>query len=223
MPEPLNRKIKGGMVVLDKKTWCGILYRNSKKRAEKNSMAFDISEDYLQRLWVNGDGKCALTGIRFSCDGADSAARRPFAPSLDRIDRRKGYIKRNVRIVCVAVNMALFTWGENVFDEVVKARRDVLALQYFEEKIPPKTISTPGLIQDFSEDKFMDRLSPRGRIESFFGLCPGWFCRREKAGLPVPTPHSTKEYPSGARRYLYEPEVVAEFLNYNAGSREWRP
>ena len=35
-------------------------------------------------------------------------------PSIDRINATKGYTKDNVRIVCLAANVAMMQWGENV-------------------------------------------------------------------------------------------------------------
>ena len=48
-------------------------------------------------------------------------ARRPFAPSLDRIDSSGGYTRDNTRLVCQAVNFALNAFGEDIFREVVLA------------------------------------------------------------------------------------------------------
>jgi hypothetical protein len=42
-------------------------------------------------------------------------ARRPFAPSLDRIDSRQAYSRRNCRLILQAVNFALNAWGDDVF------------------------------------------------------------------------------------------------------------
>jgi hypothetical protein len=47
----------------------------------------------------------------------------PYAPSLDRIDCRKGYTKDNVRIVVYALNVMLMDWGEVVFSRVAASYR----------------------------------------------------------------------------------------------------
>lgn len=51
---------------------------------------------------------------------------RPFAPSLDRIDARKGYTTDNVRLVAWVVNHALGDWGEEVFAKIARAYVDRL-------------------------------------------------------------------------------------------------
>jgi hypothetical protein len=53
-------------------------------------------------------------------------ARRPFAPSLDRIDSNQPYSRRNCRLVLQAVNFALNAWGDDVFlaiaEDAIKLR-----------------------------------------------------------------------------------------------------
>ena len=88
---------------------------------EAKHQIWSISE-FLSALWNDQEGACALTYLRFRETDKNDGERRPFIPSVDRIDRREGYIKDNVRLVCVAVNKALFTWGESVLDEIVIAR-----------------------------------------------------------------------------------------------------
>jgi hypothetical protein len=67
-------------------------------------------------------GRCALTGLPFDLrEIGTGRARRPFAPSLDRIDGEGGYTKDNVRLVCQAVNFALNRFGEDVFYEIAEA------------------------------------------------------------------------------------------------------
>ena len=56
-----------------------------------------------------------------------------------------GYLKNNVRFVCVAVNMALFTWGEKIFDTIVMARIEkcspiVDKVQIIKQKEPKDTL-----------------------------------------------------------------------------------
>ena len=64
-------------------------------------------------------GRCALSGLQFDLRSVGSGkARRPFAPSLDRIDSTGGYTQDNVRLVCQAVNFALNAYGEDVFRDI---------------------------------------------------------------------------------------------------------
>ena len=67
-------------------------------------------------------GRCAITGLPFNLRVVGSgAARRPFAPSLDRIDSDSGYTRDNTRLVCQVVNFALNSYGEDVFLEIAIA------------------------------------------------------------------------------------------------------
>jgi hypothetical protein len=57
-----------------------------------------------------------LTGLQFRETSVGSGkARRPYAPSLDRIEPEKPYTRRNCRLVLQAVNFALNAFGDDVF------------------------------------------------------------------------------------------------------------
>lgn len=49
------------------------------------------------------------------------AARKAYAPSLDRIDPEKPYLRDNCRLVRVCVNFALNAFGDEVFEEMTEA------------------------------------------------------------------------------------------------------
>lgn len=95
------------------------IFRNTQKRARKFHLKFKITEKYLKDLWDLNEGKCGLTQIEFSDKIVGKTKRRPYAASLDRIDSNEGYTIKNTRLICQAVNMALFVWGDDVFDNVV--------------------------------------------------------------------------------------------------------
>jgi hypothetical protein len=80
-----------------------------------------IPADVVRDAVADADGKCAITGIPFS--GAEDAPgrRRPWVPTLDRIDPSKGYVAGNVRLICCAANIALNDWGDDVFWQMVEA------------------------------------------------------------------------------------------------------
>jgi len=67
----------------------------------------------LWSKWIKQQGKCKLTGLKF--DLRSGIGRLPFSPSLDRINSKKGYTKRNTRLVCVHINEALNTYGLPTF------------------------------------------------------------------------------------------------------------
>lgn len=87
----------------------------ARKRAIKKSSEQDLSKGEAEALWLRCNGKCEVTGIPFSLDNSDTGStRRPWAPSIDQIESGKGYTIANVRVVCIAVNIAMNQWGENV-------------------------------------------------------------------------------------------------------------
>lgn len=98
-----------------------IILDSCKQRSKINSYQFELDMEYLQELYENQGGKCAVTGIEFSLDKNPSFRKRPFAPSLDRVDCNLGYIKSNVRFVCVVVNIAINEFGDQVFDKMCKS------------------------------------------------------------------------------------------------------
>lgn len=109
--------------------WVNKLLKQTEKRAKKNNLNYDLTRNFLIQLFEKQEGKCALTLMHFKIlpeKTTETEKRRPFIPSIDRISSNKGYTKENVRLVCLAVNMALFTWGDSVFDEVVTSRIEVL-------------------------------------------------------------------------------------------------
>lgn len=82
-----------------------------------------LREDDIRSLWEQCNGCCSLTGLPFSNEPCGSgAAKRAFAPSIDRIDLTKPYTRANCRFVLVAVNFALNAFGDEVFDRIVEAR-----------------------------------------------------------------------------------------------------
>jgi len=203
------------MTALSKEKWCGTIFRQSKRRAVKHSLDFNIELNYLYKIWEKQDGRCALTDMAFSLKDVDSSKRRPFIPSLDRIDRKKGYTKGNVRIVTVAVNMALFTWGDSVFDEVAMLRVSKLNSASKVRSVihQPKVENIPR------EDKLMSR----GFCESFFGLKGGWFNGREKLGLDIPPAFSKENRGGGNIWYKYKKDDVDDFLRKHPETRKFVP
>lgn len=87
-------------------------------------LEFDLTFEWLSRCWAEQNGCCLLTGIPLDIETPvrDAGVRvmNPFSPSLDRIDCRKGYTQANTRLVCVAANLAINTFGSEVFDKVVE-------------------------------------------------------------------------------------------------------
>lgn len=84
-------------------------------RAKKRLISFDLEPSDIQRRIDLGS--CEMSGIPFDL----SKPRGWNAPSLDRIDSRKGYTKENVRVVLYAINVMANTWGTDKILEIASA------------------------------------------------------------------------------------------------------
>lgn len=76
------------------------LWRSAKDRAARKGVPFDLTKEYLSTIWL---GHCAVTGMPFRT--GEGFGPKFFSPSLDRIEREKGYVEGNVRFVIWAVNV----------------------------------------------------------------------------------------------------------------------
>ena len=76
----------------------------------------------LVALWEECEGKCAVTKLPFSfaLEGS-SLVKRAYAPSLDRIQAGGRYSRANCRLVMVAVNFAMNSWGLDVYLKLASA------------------------------------------------------------------------------------------------------
>lgn len=106
-------------------SWTRPLWAAAKKNAAARGIAFDLTEDDVAQMVQQSRGRCAVTGIAMSIErGAlpiGRKMRRPWAPSIDRIQSSDGYSRENCRIVCCAANYAMSQWGEAVLIEMAKA------------------------------------------------------------------------------------------------------
>lgn len=103
-----------------KAQWIRLL-DNARARALRRGEQFPLTKPQFFNLVARSRNRCELTGIRFSWKRVPGLRIRPFAPSLDRIDRSLGYNRSNLRLVCAALNIAINEWGEDVFREIASA------------------------------------------------------------------------------------------------------
>jgi hypothetical protein len=96
------------------------VYWRAQKGAKKRSIPFELSKDEYRQIVARANGHCEVTGVVFELTISGSADRRPFAPSLDRIDSSGHYTAGNCRLVCGIVNAALGAWGEDIFWRMVR-------------------------------------------------------------------------------------------------------
>lgn len=98
----------------------GVIYTYCKRNAKARGIAFDLTRADLAAMWARCRGRCELTGIKLDVLRVTGCKRRPMAPSIDRIDSRAGYAPGNCRLVCVAVNLAVNEWGDDLFARIAK-------------------------------------------------------------------------------------------------------
>lgn len=97
------------------------IFAKAKERAKESGLPINLHRDDVVMLWARSQGVCEVTGISFNRFKPTNSCTRPWFPSLDRIDSRKGYSLDNCRMVCVAVNIAMGEWGEWVLNAIANS------------------------------------------------------------------------------------------------------
>lgn len=101
--------------------WLYQMHSNLRRRCRDRNKSVRLSLDELHRIALRSAGRCELTHLPFQTRPGETSHKRPFFPSIDRIDSSRDYDPGNVRLVCVAVNYALNDWGEDVFATIAEA------------------------------------------------------------------------------------------------------
>ncbi len=94
------------------------LLMRARERAKARKIQFDLDRNWLSKKIDTG--VCEFTGVKFRY-GKQISRANPFGPSIDKIDPKKGYTKKNSRVILFAVNMARSDWGDEVLLEVARA------------------------------------------------------------------------------------------------------
>ena len=74
----------------------------ARERAKKKGLDFDLTIEFLKELWEKQDGKCAITKLPMTF--LNDNGRVYTNVSIDQIEPNAGYIKKNIQLVCMAVN-----------------------------------------------------------------------------------------------------------------------
>jgi hypothetical protein len=94
----------------------------NKRNAKRFPGTPTFTGDGLIELWRLCDGRCAVSGLSFSGERIGSGkARRPYYPSLDRVDPEQPYTLENCRLVLQAVNFGLNAYGDEVYLRIARA------------------------------------------------------------------------------------------------------
>lgn len=82
------------------------MYRATKERARDFGLEHTLTDEEFSVMWERSKGRCEISGIVFSDYRPEGSMRRPYFPSIDRIDSSKGYTLENTRLICVIANIA---------------------------------------------------------------------------------------------------------------------
>jgi hypothetical protein len=91
-----------------------------RQSAKTREIPFQLKPADVYRLMETTDFCCAVSGIPFSKKAEGLGHVDPWAASIDRIENRHGYLLDNVRVVCVAANLAMNQWGHDVLLRLAK-------------------------------------------------------------------------------------------------------
>lgn len=95
-----------GLFKIDEFTPFRYHLRNAKRRKNLDK---NLDVQFLKELWESQNGRCAITGFKLKhryLSWTKNEPKNPYQASLDRIDNNQGYIKGNVRFVCLMYNYA---------------------------------------------------------------------------------------------------------------------
>ena len=85
-----------------------------KYKCKKNNIPFDLTEEDLKI-----PTHCPVTGIELKIR-SEKGKKDYFTPSVDRIDPKGGYVKGNIRIVCLWYNTAKLMFSDAEVYELCK-------------------------------------------------------------------------------------------------------
>lgn len=84
-------------------------------------MGFNLTPEYIQGIYDEQNGVCALSGLKFQMELGKPRKRNPYRPSVDRINSNKGYVKGNIQFVLAIVNTMKMDYTDEVLRPVIKA------------------------------------------------------------------------------------------------------
>jgi len=80
-----------------------------KRDAHKRNIEYNITDEYLDEIFIGQNGKCALTNVKLN------TTLKNLTLSLDRVDSKKGYIEGNVQWVHKDINMMKRSYTQEYF------------------------------------------------------------------------------------------------------------
>lgn len=90
------------------------------RRAKVRNREYDLTPEYLNRLYLKQNKRCAFSGMEIGFDKESAARERNITASLDRIDSTKGYVKGNVQWVFKDFNKMKQSFDDVTFFQLCK-------------------------------------------------------------------------------------------------------
>jgi len=100
------------------------LHNQQKRGAAVRGIAYRLRERDVYRMLKDSRGRCAVTFVPFSYEKTPGQKKRPYYPSIDRIDPAGDYRIGNVRLVIAAANLAMNVWGDEVLHRMAQCMVD---------------------------------------------------------------------------------------------------
>jgi hypothetical protein len=92
------------------------IINNVNKRKKVSQLEFNITPEYLEKLYEEQNHKCALSGLSLELDITKPAIQQNW--SLDRINSDIGYVEGNVQWVHKDINMMKQSYSNDYFKEM---------------------------------------------------------------------------------------------------------
>ena len=108
---------------IDWKSVAIAVHKRHRTSARERNIPFNLEVEQVFILMHSTGFCCAVSGVPFSKQTEVTGWRDPWAPSIDRIEGRQGYVPDNIRIVSLIANTAMNSWG---YDTLLRLARGVV-------------------------------------------------------------------------------------------------
>jgi hypothetical protein len=120
-----QRKYQAAVETVNMESWLTKCIKHSRAADKKYVRDFDIDIGFMMKLFQQQQGRCAVTNVPMIHDRNNL-----FSASIDRIDSKIGHTRKNVQLVCQAVNLAKREYSnDDIFDFFKAASEELRNIQ----------------------------------------------------------------------------------------------